>query len=154
MGEVVRGDTCKAVFFFFCVICDLWLGTLGRRPRVAACLGLLSQPLLQVLSVVLKEQCNAILKKHLIILWQKMKIAYCHLIYAYIWQKKKYFSYHLINTSSRMQIKESSLCIDKIRGVDVPWRADVLVLVVYAPMSNMSHARCERKRRLCVLHAR
>jgi len=53
-----------------------------------------------------------------------------------------------------MQIKESSLCIDKIRGVDVPWRADVLVLVVYAPMSNMSHARCERKRRLCVLHAR
>ena len=52
-----------------------------------------------------------------------------------------------------MQIKESSLCTDKIRGVDVPWRADVLVLVVYAPMSNMSHARCERKKRLCVLHA-
>ena len=126
MGEVVRGDTCKAVFFF---LSDLRFVTwdLGRRPRVAACLGLLSQPLLQVLSVVLKEQCNAILKKHLIILWQKMKIAYCHLIYAYIWQKKKYFSYHLINTSSRMQIKESSLCTDKIRGVDVPWRADVLV---------------------------
>jgi len=56
-----------------------------------------------------------------------MKIANCHLIYAYIWQKKKYFSYHLIDTSSRMQIKESSLCTDKIRGVDVPWRADVLV---------------------------
>jgi len=116
MGEVVRGDTCKAVFFF---LSDLRFVTwdLGRRPRVAACLGLLFQPLLQVLSVVLKEQCNAILKKHLIILWQKMKIAYCHLIYAYIWQKKKYFSYHLINTSSRMQIKESSLCRDKIREV-------------------------------------
>ena len=41
------------------------------------------------------------------------------------------------------------------RGVDVPWRADVLVLVVYAPMSN-TYVTCtvqEEEEAVCVARA-